>query len=436
MRLLATLTACAVLLPGLSRAAEPFRVCVLEYNSPLSEKASGKGFDLDVARAVAERMGRPFEPVWIENEEKMTEADESDLPLKPLAKGACDAVASVPGREALGSLRDKLALSRPYYGEGFELVAPDPSELESRKLGEMHDKRVSVQSVTVGHLVAEAIGLQWTAQTSPAEQIAALDSHRADVALVWGPALADFGRKPVEGYTPPEVLRWNVSFATRASDRGLGQQVDEALAGLVREGRIAALMKAHGMPEHAPFATAFTPMAFRALQFEGAMAAAAHPIPAAWGTSGGMNGPQQDEAGAEKSEPPAAKPAEQPKAEPAEPTAKPSEAPAQPRSDAGGEGGASPVAKYLKDPAAVKRGEMIYTGTCGAYCHPSSNNDATDAPFLFDCDWKHGGSDQQIYHTIKTGVPGTRMVSFAKALPDEDIWKIIAYLRSVSQCKK
>lgn len=433
MRLLATLTACAVLLPNLSRAAEPFRVCVLEYNAPLSNEASGKGFDLDVAKAVAERLGRTFEPVWIENEEKMTEADESDLPLKPLAKGACDAVASVPGREALAGLRDKLVLSRPYYGEGFELVASDASDLGSRKLGEMRDKRVSVQSVTVGHLVAEAIGLQWTAQPTPAEQIAALDAHRADVALVWGPALADFGRQPVEGYTPPEVLRWNVSFATRASDRDLGQAVDQALAALMREGRIVALMKAHKMPEHAPFPSAFTPMAFRALQFEGAMAA--RPVPAAWGTSGGMNGPQPDGAAAAKSEAPAPKPV-QPKAEPAVKPAKPTEAPPQPRSDAGGEGGASPVAKYLKDPAAVKRGEMIYTGTCGAYCHPSSANDATDAPFLFDCAWKHGGSDQQIYRTIKNGVAGTRMVAFGEALSDEDIWKIIAYFRSASQCKK
>ena len=59
---------------------------------------------------------------------------------------------------------------------------------------------------------------------------------------------------------------------------------------------------------------------------------------------------------------------------------------------------------------------------------------AADAPSLFDCDWLHGGSDAQIFHTISAGVEGTRMVAFGGALPDEEIWRIIAYLRSSSQC--
>lgn len=97
--------------------------------------------------------------------------------------------------------------------------------------------------------------------------------------------------------------------------------------------------------------------------------------------------------------------------------------------------GVSPV----QSPADIARGKALFTGTCGAYCHhPSASGPSeavSDAPSLFDCDWIHGGTDAQIFHTISHGVEGTRMVAFGGAIPDADIWHIIAYLRSASQCK-
>jgi len=97
--------------------------------------------------------------------------------------------------------------------------------------------------------------------------------------------------------------------------------------------------------------------------------------------------------------------------------------------------GVDPVPNLLKSPSDVARGKAIFVGTCGAYCHHMTNT-AGDAPFLFDCYWIHGGSDQEIFQTITTGVPGTRMVSFKGAIPDADLWRIVAYLKSASQCKK
>ena len=86
-------------------------------------------------------------------------------------------------------------------------------------------------------------------------------------------------------------------------------------------------------------------------------------------------------------------------------------------------------------PADIARGKAIFTGTCGAYCHKTVPGPG-DAPFLFDCDWLHGGSDQEIFRTISKGVPGTRMVPFGGALKDDDIWRLVAYLKSSSQCKQ
>lgn len=98
-----------------------------------------------------------------------------------------------------------------------------------------------------------------------------------------------------------------------------------------------------------------------------------------------------------------------------------------------------PAAAPAATPADIARGKALFTGTCGAYCHRPTGAPATaeasDAPNLFDCDWKHGGSDAEVFRTVTKGVEGTRMVAFGGAIPDADIWRIIAYLRSASQCQ-
>ena len=101
-----------------------------------------------------------------------------------------------------------------------------------------------------------------------------------------------------------------------------------------------------------------------------------------------------------------------------------------------GGGPPSPVAGYMEDPAAVKRGRLVFAGTCGAYCHKLVEGQGGSVPYLFDCAWKHGASDQEIYQTILDGVPDTQMIGFGGVLPagDDDIWKIIAYLRTNSTC--
>ena len=92
------------------------------------------------------------------------------------------------------------------------------------------------------------------------------------------------------------------------------------------------------------------------------------------------------------------------------------------------------VQTYIEDPAAIARGRAIFTGTCAGYCHKTTNI-ASDAPYLFDSQWLHGGSDQDIFNTISNGVPGTRMIAFGTNFPEgeDDLWKIVDYLRSSRQ---
>ena len=99
----------------------------------------------------------------------------------------------------------------------------------------------------------------------------------------------------------------------------------------------------------------------------------------------------------------------------------------------GGCAGSDPVTGYLTDAQALARGEAVFVGTCSGYCHVEGAA-AGDVPDLFDCEWTNGGSNRQIFATVANGVPGTRMVGWGGSLPagDEDIWKVVAFLRSRS----
>lgn len=94
------------------------------------------------------------------------------------------------------------------------------------------------------------------------------------------------------------------------------------------------------------------------------------------------------------------------------------------------------VQQYMQDDLALLRGEAIYVGSCASFCHGATPEIAGEefgsAANLFDCEWKYGGSDEEIFNTVVTGVTGTGMVGFGSNFPegDDDLWKLIAYLRS------
>lgn len=93
------------------------------------------------------------------------------------------------------------------------------------------------------------------------------------------------------------------------------------------------------------------------------------------------------------------------------------------------------VQAFMNDASALERGQAIFEGSCASFCHTMEPEEELDASFLFDCQWNHGSQDQDLFNTITKGVIGTRMVGFGSNFPEgeEDLWKVIAYLRSNQQ---
>ena len=81
------------------------------------------------------------------------------------------------------------------------------------------------------------------------------------------------------------------------------------------------------------------------------------------------------------------------------------------------------------NPTAVKQGQNIYRGQC-AVCHGIDAKGYRGSD-LTTGDWVHGGTDSQVFKTIRTGVPGTEMPGH-RDLSDEEIWMVVSYLRTLS----
>ncbi len=91
-------------------------------------------------------------------------------------------------------------------------------------------------------------------------------------------------------------------------------------------------------------------------------------------------------------------------------------APAAPQAGRGGGGGRGNAVAAL------------FTERC-AGCH-GAGIEGGRAPSLFDDKWTHGSDDEAISKIIHDGVPATEMMPFATTLSDQQIWQLVAYIRT------
>ena len=105
--------------------------------------------------------------------------------------------------------------------------------------------------------------------------------------------------------------------------------------------------------------------------------------------------------------------------------------------------GGNADARKIKNPVAasavsIKAGEAVYKKYC-AFCH---NTDAkgegplapkdSHPPNLVDDKWDHGSTDGEIFAVIQNGAgPTSVMKGFKGKMPDQDMWNVVNYLRSL-----
>jgi putative heme-binding domain-containing protein len=81
-------------------------------------------------------------------------------------------------------------------------------------------------------------------------------------------------------------------------------------------------------------------------------------------------------------------------------------------------------------PDIVAAGHTLYNRTCTA-CHGIDGGEGERAPALVGDRRFFRLSENSIFETIKGGISGTAMPAFAGGLPDDDIWKIVVFIRAM-----
>ena len=82
---------------------------------------------------------------------------------------------------------------------------------------------------------------------------------------------------------------------------------------------------------------------------------------------------------------------------------------------------------FESDEAAIRIGNTLFANRC-ALCHGSDAKGSL-GPDLTQR-WARGASDESAFNIVRNGVPGSSMPP--NAAPDNELWAIVAYLRSIS----
>lgn len=84
-----------------------------------------------------------------------------------------------------------------------------------------------------------------------------------------------------------------------------------------------------------------------------------------------------------------------------------------------------------EEKAALAEGQALFRGLCSG-CHGGMGRGGK-GPDLTDDRWLHGNKDEDITRVIKNGVPGTTMKKLGESLKDQQIEKIIHFVRSLAR---
>lgn len=100
------------------------------------------------------------------------------------------------------------------------------------------------------------------------------------------------------------------------------------------------------------------------------------------------------------------------------------------------------AAQAMKNPmpqtaASVTAGAAVFKKYC-AFCHgvDAKGNgplapEGSNPPDLTDETWTYGSTDGEIFAVMADGLDGTVMVPTRGRMPDQDLWHILNYLRSL-----
>jgi ABC-type amino acid transport substrate-binding protein len=209
-----------------------------------SDRAETPGFQLEIGRALAEALGVKLHVEWI-------------VPRVRANLVNCDML--------LDSIVDPdtkqgpVKLSQPYQKSGVAL-ALRPGHEAVRGFDDLRPgQRVGVMINSIASKLLNQRGLHTVPYAFEGDMVADLAKGDLDAAAVSPATIAYYvhthpeaGLRYVHAYDAEPALRWSLAVGLRRSDDALVAAIDEALAKLMKDGRLQRIYARYGVEFRAP----------------------------------------------------------------------------------------------------------------------------------------------------------------------------------------
>jgi mono/diheme cytochrome c family protein len=85
---------------------------------------------------------------------------------------------------------------------------------------------------------------------------------------------------------------------------------------------------------------------------------------------------------------------------------------------------------YGGKPEAIQQGRTLWLQYGCSGCHGVGGGGGMAKPVI-DGNWKFGGDDETLYKLVKGQIAAQTMPKIYNDMPDDELWKILAYVRSI-----
>lgn len=223
--------------------------CVGVDNHPMSEASGPSGVEVDLARAVAARLGRPAGFEWID--------PHRDFAEKSVLEGRCDValgaiveMGAMPGAQPVNGV----TLTAPYYSAGYMLIRR-PGAPAVRTLEALRGTRIALEGESLVTYTLRQQGHQVYVLRDYEAVVEAVADGRADYGYLWGPLAASltYARRDVvleQQFRPAE--QWTFAMAVRAADSELRQALNGTVREMVDGAAVARIFTQYHIPYSVP----------------------------------------------------------------------------------------------------------------------------------------------------------------------------------------
>jgi mxaJ protein len=376
----------AASLSTVATQSKALRVCGDPDNLPYSNEKL-QGFENKIAAVIAADLGATPSYTWWPHQRGLVK--------NTLEAGTCDVIFGVP--EGLETVLG----TKPYYrssyviayrkGGGHAVSSLDAPELKKLRIGVYANTPVEESLARRGlldHLAAYSLFFDPQGDRDrPAKLLDDLIAGTVDVAIPWGPLAGYYVKKlnaPLEMVPLPDEtgvpLSFSVGMGVKKGNRDLKNQLEASIDR--RQAEIRAVLEEYGVP-----------------------LAAARAASAGAAAIGGRQ---------EKQEPPAR---QEPDA-----AAKPETAASEPAF--------KKLNPFTGKEDGIAMGKTLYNQVGCQGCHGGGGGGGMAAS-LIDDSWKFGSDDETLFKLIKGQIPEQTMPVVYSSLPDEQVWQILAFIRTL-----